>query len=164
MESEHCVCEGCASRWVLEDGWRGEIASIMRVRARDGLGFSARFCATDCICRALRWLQSLPGSAADCARMHASKQGMRDKSTRRASTVRARDVRHASKQGMRDKSPRRAGNVRGMGSGFQPKGGGCHFLGSAERGCQFLGTEVYNCQETARWPGFRHLTVLISPP
>ena len=61
-----------------------------------GWGFQQDFALrTDAcvICWDLRWLQSLPGSAADCARMHASKQGMRDESTRRASTVRARDVR-----------------------------------------------------------------------
>ena len=33
---------------------------------------------------------------------------------------------------------------------------------SGKRGWQFLGTEVYNCQETARWPVFRHLTVHLS--
>ena len=72
-----------------EDGWRGEIASIMRERERGmGWGFQQDFA-----------LQSLPGSAADCARMHASKQGMRDESTRRASTVRARDVRQDGSRG-----------------------------------------------------------------
>ena len=86
---------------------------------------------------ALRWLQSLPGSAADCARMHASKQGMRDESTRRSGLGFQQDfalrtasvgitggsrvclgrlqivgATQASKQGMRDESTRRAGNVR----------------------------------------------------